>query len=88
MQSLKTNHITIFGGASKTVFKEIPFSDSDRPKTLMDFLRAHQVPIASSCLGEGFCRRCIVCDADLSCQISLGDFLLAHPDHICLVSYL
>lgn len=88
MRPLTAPKLIVFGEASQRVFKEITFHENERSQILMDFLRQNKVPIASSCLGEGFCRRCTVGENKLSCQITLGDFLAAHPDHICRVSYL
>lgn len=45
---------------------------SDAPKvSLMDFLRSHKIPVASSCFGEGVCRRCKVSETILSCQVKV-----------------
>ncbi len=88
MLTVKDSHIAILGLASGKVFKELAYSESDLGRDLMAYLRAHGVPIASSCLGEGFCRRCLVNEELLSCQISLREFLERVPDRICRVSYL
>ena len=83
-----SDKLIILGGASKRVFKEIPVTEGDLIRELMAFLRVNKVPIASSCLGEGFCRRCIVCENVLSCQITVGEFMEKFPDHTVRVTYL
>lgn len=84
----KANHIIVFGEASKKVFKELPYSENDLGRDLMAYLRGHGVPIASSCLGEGFCQRCLVNTDILSCQTSVRDFIELIPERICRVTYL
>jgi hypothetical protein len=43
--------------------------------TLMNFLISHNYRIASSCSGEGVCKKCIVNKTIVSCQIKVEDFL-------------
>lgn len=59
---------------------EIPVRDSELSMSLLDFLRLNQLPVASSCSGEGVCKKCIVNKNILSCMttveramIELGD---------------
>jgi ferredoxin len=69
--------IQIFGKASNKIYKTIEVEDliSLKNQSLMDFLLSNQIPIASSCLGEGICRKCIVNKEILSCQIELSQFI-------------
>ena len=66
--------LKIFGKASKTLYKTIEVL---RPNniSLMDFLRNNGVPVASSCYGEGVCKKCVVNKDILSCQIRILDFI-------------
>lgn len=69
--------IKILGLASK---KELIFTYTDRDldTLLFDFLKSKEVHIASSCSGNGVCRKCIVTVAStevLTCQISLRKLL-------------
>ena len=41
----------------------------------MNFLMSHSFHIASSCSGEGVCKKCIVNKTIISCQITVQDFL-------------
>lgn len=66
--------IQIFGKASNQVIKTLQFSEVSEI-SLMDFLREKEIPVASSCYGEGVCRKCVVNKNLLSCQISLKKFL-------------
>ncbi|MBL7666018.1 MAG: hypothetical protein JNM93_12860 [Bacteriovoracaceae bacterium] len=54
--------------------------------SLMAFLHSHSVRIASSCLGEGVCQKCMVNGDLVSCQISLEDFVALKEDVV--VEYL
>lgn len=69
--------INIFGNASKTLVQRIEVNHAtDSEQNLMDFLRLHNIPIASSCLGEGVCEKCTIFlnqNKVLSCQVKLKD---------------
>ena len=52
--------LVVFGLASEKVFKKIPVTEQDLEKTALDFLREHSVPVASSCFGEGVCKKCVL----------------------------
>lgn len=60
----------------------------DLEENLMDFLRRHGIPVASSCGGDGVCRRCVVNGELLSCQMNVGGFLALVPNGIVRLSYL
>ena len=64
------------------------FSVDNPSDNLMDFLRGHGIPIASSCGGDGVCRKCVVNGEELSCQLSVAAFLNLFPDGMVKVSYL
>lgn len=64
--------LQIKGLASKKTIKSISLSKDDLGN-LMDFLRNHNIPIASSCYGEGVCKKCIVNKNILSCQVKVED---------------
>jgi Na+-transporting NADH:ubiquinone oxidoreductase subunit NqrF len=69
--------IQIFGNASQKIYKTIEIKNLStlKKQSLMDFLLSHHIPIASSCLGEGICRKCIVNKEILSCQLELSQFI-------------
>lgn len=73
------------GGASGELLG--PWPVPDLTVNLMDFLRAQGLPVASSCDGEGVCRKCVVNEVLLSCQLSVGGFLQRHPDGVVVLSY-
>lgn len=80
--------LQIYGGASQKLVKTIAVQVDDYDSTLMDFLRSHQVPVASSCFGEGVCRKCIVTTKSksehLSCLITVGQFLRQYGAEITI----
>jgi len=69
--------IQVFGKASQKIVKVIEVDeDSLNSKiSLMDFLHKNNIPVASSCLGEGICRKCVVNIEMLSCQVELSKFI-------------
>ena len=70
--------ISIRGLASGTLVKDIEITKDDLALTLMEFLRRENIPVASSCYGEGICKKCVVKlekDEELSCLISVKNIL-------------
>jgi Na+-transporting NADH:ubiquinone oxidoreductase subunit NqrF len=66
--------LQIFGNASNKIYKVIKVLQLNEV-SLMDFLRNNEVPVASSCYGEGVCRKCVINKNILSCQMSLNEFI-------------
>jgi ferredoxin len=60
----------------------------DLNKTLLDFLRERDVPIASSCAGEGVCKKCVIQNEWLTCMMTVEQFLKNQADGVVHVSYL
>lgn len=65
-----------------------PWAPADLRMTLLEFLRAQSIPVASSCAGDGVCLKCVFNGAELSCQYGLERFLEAFPDGVVKLSYL
>lgn len=70
--------LVIYGLASKKIIKEIevPRDLVSSGENLMEFLRKNEIPIASSCLGDGVCAKCNILfneEEKLSCQIKIQD---------------
>lgn len=60
--------IKIWGEASQTTVSTLEITDKDLDKDLMLFLRNANIPLASSCFGEGVCNKCVVNGHILACQ--------------------
>jgi hypothetical protein len=71
--------IKLMGQASGKNTKFEKIQDDERNLSLMDYLRKQNIPIASACYGEGVCKKCIVNDELLSCQIKVKDCLKSLP---------
>jgi ferredoxin len=67
--------LLVKGTSSKTTIKEFSKSELVMDQSMMDFLRSHNIPIASSCYGEGICQKCVVNTDIMSCQILVFDFI-------------
>ena len=81
--------IKIYGKASGKLIKTLKIKlNAIQNISLMDFLRTKGIPIASSCLGEGVCRQCVINNDLLSCQIALKEFCAISPKHDISISYL
>ncbi|PIK15828.1 2Fe-2S iron-sulfur cluster-binding protein [Halobacteriovorax sp. JY17] len=59
--------VIIFGQASHTQIKKITLKESDLEKTILEFLQENKIPVASSCMGEGICKKCVINENILSC---------------------
>lgn len=55
---------------------------------MLHFLRSHGITIASSCDGEGVCKKCGIQNGWLTCELTLEEFLKRQPDGIIEVDYL
>lgn len=67
--------IIIYGEASKKIYKKIVINENELSLTILDFLIKHSIPIASSCLGEGICNKCVFNGKILACQLHIGEFM-------------
>lgn len=79
--------IEVVGKASGTS-RFLEFHDSDLDTDLLTLLRSKGVTIASSCDGEGVCKKCNIQNGWLTCELTLKDFLERQPDKKVFVSYL
>lgn len=70
----ETLEIYIIGLASQKLVKTITTSKHNT-ENLMFYLRDQGIPVASSCLGEGVCGKCVLNDELMSCQITVEAFL-------------
>jgi ferredoxin len=61
--------------------------EQDLQKTMLEFLTEKSFPIASSCRGEGACQRCMINDDQLSCFITVEQFLKQYGQDV-FVDYL
>jgi Na+-transporting NADH:ubiquinone oxidoreductase subunit NqrF len=66
--------LTVRGLASNQTYSLI-VKPEEKKLTLMNFLINHNFRIASSCSGEGVCKKCVVNKQIVSCQIKVEDFL-------------
>lgn len=84
--------LIIYGGASQTVIQTFQVLEKDlNNTTLLDFLMAHKIPVASSCLGEGVCKKCGVMikgEKILTCQLTISDLFLNSASETISFSYL
>ena len=80
--------ITVKGLASGKIIDTYTFTHAEQDLSIMAFLHKNGIPIASSCLGEGVCRKCVVNQTILSCQISLIDFCKSAVKPEISISYL
>jgi ferredoxin len=79
--------IEIVGGASGTsIF--LSCADEELNENLLTWLRRKGITIASSCDGEGICKKCIIQNGWKTCELTLKTFLERGPDGKILVSYL
>ncbi len=79
--------IEIKGKASgKSLY--ISYNTQDLKEILLNFLRAKGITIASSCDGEGVCKKCDIQNGWLTCEMTLEEFIQRQPDKQIIVGYL
>jgi Na+-transporting NADH:ubiquinone oxidoreductase subunit NqrF len=78
--------ITILGLASgKTIL--LPYESSDLDKNLMFWLKEKGINIASSCDGQGVCKKCVIQEEILTCKFTLKEFFQREPEKKICISY-
>lgn len=55
---------------------------------VLQFLRQQKIPIASSCFGEGVCKKCLFNQDQLACQVLLRDLFDQDEQTTIEISYL
>ncbi len=79
--------IEVVGLASGTSHL-LEFNEEDLNTLLLDWLRSKEVTIASSCDGEGVCKKCSIQNGWLTCELTLKSFLERQADGKIFVGYL
>lgn len=79
--------IEIRGLASQTS-RFLPYQEEDLDIILLEWLRSQGVTIASSCDGEGVCKKCDIQNGWLTCELTLRSFLERQPDGRIQIGYL
>lgn len=79
--------ITIVGKASGRE-QRLEVEGRDYSQNLLFWLRDQGVTIASSCDGDGVCKRCYIQNGWLTCQMTVGEFLIQEPSGRVEVGYL
>lgn len=76
MQTIKI--LTIKGMASNREIANITIDDKELSITLLELLAKHAIPVASSCKGDGVCRKCIATTNEdeviLTCQKKVNEY--------------
>lgn len=84
--------LILYGQASGKVLKTIDLQlDEINEDTLLQFLMNQKIPVASSCLGEGICKKCVVTNRDkklLACTFSLSELFSNSDVETLSFSYL
>jgi hypothetical protein len=79
--------IRIIGGASGKTQK-LNVEEQDLDQNLLKWLRLQGITIASSCDGEGVCKKCSIQNDWLTCKLTLRDLFKYQPDGKVFVPYL
>ncbi len=73
------------GRASQKTIKEF-YVDENSQRSFLEILRDEEVLVASSCFGEGVCKRCIINNDVLSCQLTPSQ--ISESEFEILIDYL
>jgi len=80
--------VRVWGKASQKNILSKFISAEELNDNALQWLRSNHIPIASSCNGDGVCKKCIINNDQLSCKTQLSDFLNLQGQINIEVSYL
>ncbi|MFG1498572.1 hypothetical protein ABMA70_00095 [Halobacteriovorax sp. XZX-3] len=78
--------LTLKGDASQKSWS-LEVNESELELTVLEFLRKHNIPVASSCDGEEVCRLCLINEDQLACGLLVKDIIQKYNSNIT-ISYL
>jgi hypothetical protein len=79
--------IEVVGAASGTS-RFLAFDEEHKNQNFLNWLRGQGITIASSCDGEGVCKKCGIQNGWLTCEMTLEEFLKREPSGKVLITYL
>lgn len=80
--------VNIWGKASNKLICSKKVSNEEVNENALVWLRNQNIPIASSCNGDGVCKKCVINNNVLSCKITLNDLVISADQILIEVSYL
>lgn len=83
---MQVRTITLLGAASrKTTY--LKYTDEQVLMDLLSFLRANEIPIASSCKGRSTCKKCKFNGDVLACETNIEDLVNSFEGNM-IIDYL
>ncbi len=79
--------ITLYGQASNKKWIIEVNDKASLDLTILEFLRSHNFPIASSCDGEKVCQLCTINEGLLACNVLVKDIITKY-NSIITITYL
>jgi Na+-transporting NADH:ubiquinone oxidoreductase subunit NqrF len=79
--------IVVYGEASKKKLLISTVDESELDESALKWLRERNIPIASSCNGDGVCKKCSINNGILSCKITIRE-LIQNNLGLISISYL
>jgi Na+-transporting NADH:ubiquinone oxidoreductase subunit NqrF len=80
--------VNIWGKASNKLICSKKVSNDEVNENALVWLRNQNIPIASSCNGDGVCKKCVINNNVLSCKTTLNDLVTSADQILIEVSYL
>jgi ferredoxin len=88
----RMRELIVYGGASQKIIANLVIDENTSlDENLMNFLMMHEIPVASSCLGEGICKKCVALIHEkkwLTCELTLAQLFLSSRIEKVSFSYL
>lgn len=75
-------------GLASGISRFLECKNDDLDQNLLEWLRKNSITIASSCDGEGVCKKCSIQNDWPTCELTLKTFLERQPDGKIFVGYL
>jgi Na+-transporting NADH:ubiquinone oxidoreductase subunit NqrF len=80
--------IEVYGKASKKIILSRIINNEIAQTNCMEWLILNKITIASSCNGSGVCKKCVINNNQLSCQLKLFEIANSEGQISINISYL
>lgn len=87
---MRTLELVIWGEASQKEYAryEFSFHSKELKKDLLSFCRENEIPMASSCYGDGVCHKCLFNKDQLGCQTTIAELFSQSARAIIKIGHL
>ncbi len=85
---MSVKQIVIKGRASQRIYFQGELLPEEKKLTILEFIKLKEIPIASSCGGEGVCKKCVINGNIVSCMHLMTQVNQLLPQGEIIIFYL